>query len=225
MEDNIYTIDNVFYNTLKLYPQLRILNENFEKILNEIQSNLSKEFIDTWCSVFDNKIHMIPIYFFGIWTQNVYTRFPFLSKLLSEIPDILTVELSILEPNCQITPHVGGNEISGRLMRCHIGIEIPEKCGFICENYIQMHKTNEWITFDNARTHNVFNLSDKRRLVIIIDMIRPTFIEPVESGRCYLQELLSILPNFHTQEQIEKIKENIFLDDWHKIECKNPFET
>lgn len=210
-----------FYNTLELYPQLSILNDHFNEIVKEVQCNLSQEFIDTWCDVFDDKIHMIPLYFYGVWNQTIYKRFPLLSKLISTIPDILTVELSILEPNCQITPHVGGNEISGRLMRCHLGIEIPDKCGFICENYIEMHKENEWITFDNARMHNVFNFSHSRRLVIIIDMIRPTSIKPIDSGICYLNELLSILPQFFTDEEIEHIQSNIQLEDWHNIKPYN----
>ena len=214
-------MNHVFYSTLELYPQLSMFNDHFKELLNEIQPQLSKDFINTWCDVFDDKIHMIPIYFYGVWNQTIYKRFPLLSKLISMVPDILTVEFSILEPNCQITPHVGGNEISGRLLRCHLGMEIPDKCGFICENYIEMHKENEWITFDNARMHNVFNLSDSRRLVIIIDMIRPTFIKPIDSGVCYLKELLSILPQFFTNEEIEHIKSNIQLNDWHNIKPFN----
>lgn len=221
MEKKSYTIDNVFYNTLELYPQLRILNENFEKILNEIQENLSQEFIDTWFPIFDNKIDMIPLYFYGVWNQKIYKRFPLLTTFLSKIPNILTVVLSILKPNCQITPHSGGKEISSRLLRCHLGIEIPEQCGFICENYIQMHKNNEWITFEDALKHNVFNFSDKRRVVIIIDMIRPKFIQTIDSGVSYLKELLHILPKFFTDEEIQHIQSNIQLKDWHTIKPYN----
>lgn len=212
---------NIFFKTLDLYPSLELLNTNFDEIIKEFTLNTDDSFMNNWHSVFDNKIKMYPLFFLGTWTKDIKNKFPVLCELLEQIPGILTVEFSILEPNCQITPHVGGSEIAGKLLRCHLGLDIPENCGFVCDNYVQLHKTNEWITFDNALMHNVFNFSNKRRLVIIIDMLRPPFIKPIDSGKCYLKELLDILPKFYDEEQLQIIKDNINKEDWTSI-CINP---
>jgi len=218
MDEVIISKDN-FFNTLAIYPQLELLNNHFETIMNEVNNNF--KCITEWHPVFENKINMYPLYFLGVWTKNIKNKFPLLCKLIEQIYGVLTVEFSILEPNCQITPHVGGSEISGKLLRCHLGLDIPDNCGFVCENYVNLHKTNDWITFDNAMMHNVFNFSSKRRIVLIIDMLRPNYIKPKESGRCYLKELLTILPNFYNTEELEIIKNNIDKDDWSTI-CINP---
>ncbi|HEX4876713.1 MAG TPA: aspartyl/asparaginyl beta-hydroxylase domain-containing protein [Chitinophagaceae bacterium] len=98
---------------------------------------------------------------------------PFTASLLEKIPDMKTAFFSILLPGKHIPAHKG---LFKGLIRAHLGLIIPGNPGD-CLMRIEEQKLS-WregavIVFDDTYEHEVWNNSDKVRVVLLIDVIRP----------------------------------------------------
>ena len=73
-------------------------------------------------------------------------------------------------------PHRGD---TNAVMRCHLGVEIPSglpECGLQASSEQQGWYEGKWLFFNDAFKHSAWNNTDKRRIVIIMDVIRPEFL-------------------------------------------------
>jgi ornithine lipid ester-linked acyl 2-hydroxylase len=69
-------------------------------------------------------------------------------------------------------------------MRCHLGIEVPAglpDCGLQAGTEQQAWGEGKWLFFNDAFKHSAWNNTDKRRIVIIMDVIRPEFLYKTKS--------------------------------------------
>lgn len=102
-------------------------------------------------------------------------HFPVTTKLLKKYPEITTLSFNFLEPQSRILPHCGD---TNAVYRCHYGIEIPDSlptCGFRVKNENRSWKEGEWLAFLDAYEHEAFNLTDKTRMIILMDILRPEY--------------------------------------------------
>jgi ornithine lipid ester-linked acyl 2-hydroxylase len=111
-------------------------------------------------------------YFFGIKQMNHCLNCPKTFSLLQNIPNLITAQFSVLNPNTKVEPHLG---YSTMVLRNHLGLEIPSKD--LCKIKIEDEETSwnegQVITFDDSKMHQAWNLSDKRRIVLMIDVANP----------------------------------------------------
>jgi len=101
---------------------------------------------------------------------------PKLSGYLNKMPGIVSVSFSRLAPNTIINEHRGD---CNAVLRCHIGIEVPiglPECGIRVGNEERSWEEGKWLFFNDAWKHSAWNKTDKRRIVLIIDVIRPEFL-------------------------------------------------
>jgi ornithine lipid ester-linked acyl 2-hydroxylase len=101
---------------------------------------------------------------------------PILTKYIQQVPGLASFSLSRLAPNTTVDPHRGD---TNAVMRCHLGIEIPEGlpgCGLQAGTEKQGWGEGKWLFFNDAFKHSAWNNTDKRRIVIIMDVIRPEFL-------------------------------------------------
>src|SRR5262249_12003867 len=80
------------------------------------------------------------------------------------------------EPGANINPHQGDTDA---IIRCHLGLSVPgglPECGFQVGPEIRGWKEGEALPFCDAWTHTSWNNTREKRLVIIIDVMRPEFI-------------------------------------------------
>lgn len=80
------------------------------------------------------------------------------------------VTLSVLDPATYVAPHVGPTNMR---LRCHLGIEIPEGCGLSVGGITRTWEEGRCLVFDDSFTHEVWNRSTRRRLVLLADMWHP----------------------------------------------------
>ncbi len=80
------------------------------------------------------------------------------------------IYFSRLDPSTRIAPHKGPTNMR---LRCHFGIEIPDRCGIRVGEVTATWKTGHCIVFDDSFEHEVWNLSDQPRTVLIIDLWHP----------------------------------------------------
>ena len=127
------------------------------------------------------------------------------------IPDIKTASFSCLLPGKQIQPHKGWGDLANGILRCHYGIDVPDDCACVCDNWVVNHKNREWLVFDDARMHSSYNFSDKYRFILIIDMIRPEYVPRGTSNVKYGDNLLKFIESFYNDDDIKEMRDDLKL--------------
>ncbi len=151
-----------------------------DEIANFIKEQDSK-FIST--AAFYEKIdtgknwNAVMLLFWGVKISNeLKKKCPHLNHLLQEIPGLVSISISRLNAHSTIAEHEGD---TNAIMRCHIGIEIPEElpaCGFKVNGEEKSWGEGKCLLFNDAYRHSAWNNSDKRRIILIVDAIRPEFL-------------------------------------------------
>ena len=95
---------------------------------------------------------------------------PKTTKILSEIPDLITAGFSLLKPGTHITPHEG---FSTPVLRCHLGLVIPPECKFRVKNEIRPWEEGKCWIFNDGDEHEAWNNSKENRIILIVDVVKP----------------------------------------------------
>jgi len=101
---------------------------------------------------------------------------PTLHSLIKQTPGIVSAGLSRLEGHSIIPEHRGD---TNGTVRAHFGIEIPAgipDCGFTVNNEDRSWEEGKWMIFNDACQHKAWNNTGKRRIVLLIDVVRPQFM-------------------------------------------------
>lgn len=93
-------------------------------------------------------------------------------EALQCVPDLISAEFSLLQPNTKILPHKGYSKM---VLRSHLALIIPdeEKCAIKIENDTRHWKEGEILIFNDALEHEAWNDSDKIRIVLMFDFLKP----------------------------------------------------
>jgi aspartyl/asparaginyl beta-hydroxylase (cupin superfamily) len=80
------------------------------------------------------------------------------------------VYFSRLAPHSRVAPHSGPTNMR---VRVHLGIDIPPDCGIrVGETSATWHE-GKCIAFDDSFPHEVWNESDRDRIVLVVDLWHP----------------------------------------------------
>lgn len=115
--------------------------------------------------------------FWGLKISDIVAKkCPILYTELLKVPGIVSISFSRLEPYTNISEHHGE---TNAIIRCHFGIEVPAslpECGMQVAGEEKGWEEGKWVFFNDAQYHSAWNKNDKRRILLIIDVIRPEFI-------------------------------------------------
>lgn len=109
-------------------------------------------------------------------------RCPQTAALLSKLPladhsgRAPTAFFSLLHPRTRIPPHTG---VTNARTIIHLGLIVPEKCGFRVGGEVREWREGQAFAFDDTIEHEAWNDSDKLRAVLIFDVWNP-YITPLE---------------------------------------------
>ncbi len=130
------------------------------------------------------------LYGFGIKANLNCKACPVTTSVLEQIPGMKTAFFSILSPKKHIPAHKG---IFKGLIRSHLGLIVPGKVGD-CTMHIADQKVNwregEVVVFDDTYEHEVWNNTDKTRVVLLVDVVRP-FKYPLSAINDFIVKLIS----------------------------------
>lgn len=107
-------LDNKFYDTYQIYPKLKLFEDNFDLIKNELEVNLDlmhtgllkwKDKSESFNEK-NSKHALIPIYGFGEWSK-FSSNFPITTSIIKQIEDIQIVIFIKLAGKTRIVPHYG----------------------------------------------------------------------------------------------------------------------
>jgi aspartyl/asparaginyl beta-hydroxylase (cupin superfamily) len=174
-----------FFDIDATYPALRLLDRNVAVIREELLAVLQDEAripryheiskAETYISGTVDperswRVFMLAHVSGGIPTNQA--RCPRTSALLDEIPGLLQAFFSILDPGKSIPAHDG--PYLGYL-RYHLALLVPSVDPPSMRVKDQVHTWQEGrsILFDDSWNHQVYNTSPERRVVLIVDVVRP----------------------------------------------------
>ncbi|MCO5229667.1 MAG: aspartyl/asparaginyl beta-hydroxylase domain-containing protein [Chitinophagales bacterium] len=105
----------------------------------------------------------------------ILRHFPTIKKLLKKYPEIISMQISILQPNTRIKAHFGG---SNALVRHHLGIHIPGKApdlGFNLKGEVRVWEEGKVLSFCESHRHYVWNFTNQNRVILMYDSIHPLY--------------------------------------------------
>jgi len=136
------------------------------------------------------------------WLSSSCAALPQLAAALRDVDGLRTALLSRLGPKTVLTPHTGWAELSNHVLRVHLPLELPASpgvsgvtCGVSGET--QPHVLGEFLVFDDSVVHSGYNHHEtESRTVLIIDILRPTFIRKGSASTGTTRELTNLIDYF-----------------------------
>jgi len=157
----------------KCWPEIK---EEVERVITEKDKSF-KSNAGNYKSINANGWSSLSVLFWGLKVNDsIGRKCPVLFGMLKKIPGFSSASFSRLEPNVVLRRHHGE---TNAIMRCHFGIEIPAPlpaCGIEVAGEEKGWEEGKWLFFNDAQYHSAWNKSNKRRIMLIIDVIRPEFL-------------------------------------------------
>jgi aspartyl/asparaginyl beta-hydroxylase (cupin superfamily) len=188
-----------FYDYRVIYPFLEGMKGRIDVIRSEVEQLQRSSWLE-WPekSLYSEKDDwkVFPFHGFGVWVDKNCERCPQTTKLIREIPGLKTALFTRLGPQSKIAPHKGWAILANHVLRCHLGVIVPEKCGVWVEGEMRQQFAGDWLVFDDSQYHSGFNFSDQQRIVLLIDIERPPGVPLGRSDVGTSTELTDLVQNF-----------------------------
>jgi aspartyl/asparaginyl beta-hydroxylase (cupin superfamily) len=104
-------------------------------------------------------------------------------KTIELLRDILgdflrTALFSRLDPETTLEAHTGWQDLANHVFRVHIPLVVPlgGLCGTWVDGCVETHEEGRPLCFDDAKVHRAFNYSKQERVVLILDLARPSYL-------------------------------------------------
>lgn len=97
---------------------------------------------------------------------------PKTAAVLDEIPGLLLAMFSVLEPGTRLPGHVG---LFKGVLRCHLGVRVPEgqDCAIRVGGQTHYWEEGRAFVFDDTYWHSAWNEGSESRVVLLLDFERP----------------------------------------------------
>jgi len=179
-----YAKNEPWFYDAKDQPELVAIENHWPDLKNELHNfikNKDDKFLSTKALYDKIDIHNgWSALIFKFWGLNISNEFkkecPKTMQYLNKIPGLVSLSFSKLAPKAALAEHVGD---TNAILRCHLGIEIPAQlpdCGIKVNGEEKNWEEGKWLIFNDAYLHGTWNNTDNRRIILIIDVIRPEFI-------------------------------------------------
>lgn len=135
---------------------------NFQDISKD-QVSITRD--DNWKTYF--------LYGYGYKSEGNAARCPETTRLVEQVPGMLTAFFSILSPGKHIPAHRGPYK---GVLRYHLGLLVPEprdRCRIRVGQDIRHWEEGKGLLFDDTHDHEVWNDTDGTRVVLFMDVVRP----------------------------------------------------
>jgi ornithine lipid ester-linked acyl 2-hydroxylase len=153
------------------FPWTRELEAGFPEIKPEFEA-LDRRRFKRWPEVelYNHGWEAFGLLGFGRRFEDNLRLCPRLAAILERIPGLTTAGFSVLGPGTVISPHVG---YTSTVLRCHLGIVIPEDCGIRVGGETRTWREGECLVFDDTAEHEAWNRSEQARVVLLLDVVKP----------------------------------------------------
>lgn len=178
---SVYKGKEPFYTPSNNVEGLSLLEENHRLIAEEFNSFINntdpfKEYFNKTTVSASTRWKTFSLRY---WNKNYVSNqkyFPILTSIINKIPNCVSCSFSLLEANSHIKPHCGD---TNAIWRCHHALVVPAQlpiAGLKVGNESKSWEEGKTIVFCDAHLHESWNMSNKHRYVIILDIIKPEFV-------------------------------------------------
>lgn len=170
-----------FFYSPENFPGVKILEENWEIIRDEVLGTLTNSEIDNIKNLNPPYLSSpdawknIYLYNFGWKKHKNCQRFSRTHAIIKQVPNLTFAGITVLEPHSKVLPHNGE---TNTIIRCHLGLKIPAPlptCGVRVGNQEQGWADGKVTMFSDAHYHSAWNDSEERRFVLVFDIVRPEY--------------------------------------------------
>jgi aspartyl/asparaginyl beta-hydroxylase (cupin superfamily) len=146
------------------------LKRDWQLIRDELLA-LNKTYFVEWPerNIYDGNWTVFGLYKLGEKVEQHCALCPITTKLIEEIPGLLSAGFSSLAPGTYIGPHVG---YTNRVLRYHLGLVTPENCAIRVDKETKSWEAGEDFIFDDTYEHEAWNRSESTRVVLLLDFKR-----------------------------------------------------
>lgn len=204
-----------WFYTINETPELKILEENYAVILNELNNLRENAENGYWLDTFPSYLHadsknkwkVFTFQFFGIKHKINCDLCPKTYELLKKIPSLVSADFSYLPANTHILPHKGFTKM---VLRAHLGLVIPSECRLRVGNEVKEWKRGKMLIFDDSFEHEAWNNSTEDRFVLMLDIANPKWeytakeINKFKIETLQDQFMLQLFPKEKWMEFLEK---------------------
>lgn len=179
-----------FYDSAD-FPWIKHLEENWHVIRGELEALLARE--QQRLKPYFIKLSFPPkawktlgLYFWKYRNHRNCRDCPQTVRILESLPNMIGGSLSVLEPGSNINPHHGD---TNAIIRIHLALSTPAPlpaCGLQVGKEIRSWEDGKALMFCDAHPHTAWNRSDRRRLVLIVDVVRPQFAAQTDAVCCHV---------------------------------------
>ncbi|MBS1647505.1 MAG: aspartyl/asparaginyl beta-hydroxylase domain-containing protein [Bacteroidetes bacterium] len=167
-----------YFYSLDEHPQLRVLEEHFSVVLEELNTLRKQVKGKNWFESFPhylkpeskNKWQVFSFLFFGIKHPDNCNLCPKTAGVLNKIPNLVSADFSYLPAHTQIKPHKGFTRM---VLRVHLGLIIPDNCGIRVGSDTKKWEEGKLLVFDDSFEHEAWNNSNQDRFVLMLDIANP----------------------------------------------------
>ncbi|MGD8175993.1 aspartyl/asparaginyl beta-hydroxylase domain-containing protein [Marinimicrobium sp. ARAG 43.8] len=180
-------VGNKPYVDVKQFPELRVLQENWETIRdealtlnNEAQIKASQDYDDLgFNSFFRRGWKRFYLKWYGNNLTSAETLCPKTVALLSQLPSVKGAMFTMLPPGSGLMRH--RDPYAGSL-RYHLGLVTPnsDQCYIDVDGQKYSWRDGEAVMFDETYIHYAQNDSDSNRIILFLDIKRPVTFAPID---------------------------------------------
>jgi ornithine lipid ester-linked acyl 2-hydroxylase len=161
-----------------IIEQRQIIKEELSKFLNK-EANVLPSYFNKSLIAGDGNWDVLHFIRWGEPVEKNQIAFPRTAALLNNVPGITSAAITRLGAHTSILPHEGD---TNAIIRCHLGLHIPAGlplCGMEIKNEATSWYEDKWFFFCDAHEHRAWNNSEEDRIVIIADIIHPSYSDQI----------------------------------------------
>ncbi len=161
-------------------PEVKIIEDNYSTFKEELLAVINNE--ETRQKAFYKRSYakspnwtQIELMLYGLSYKDKIDLFPKTHEILTKIDGVSTIYFSFLDKSAKIKAHNGDTDAFHRI---HLGINIPNglpDCGMEVAGNQFNWKEGKCVAFNDIYFHSAWNLTDKMRIVLIIDLLLPKY--------------------------------------------------
>ena len=147
------------------------LEANWREIRAECERLLERDF-DPWVqgSMYETGWTVYGLVALGQRVPDHAERCPFTTGLIEQMPGVTLAGFSRMAPGTHIRPHIGWAK---SVYRLHLGLIVPEDCALKVNDETRHFAEGECLVFDDTRMHEAWNRSERTRINLLLDFLRP----------------------------------------------------
>jgi aspartyl/asparaginyl beta-hydroxylase (cupin superfamily) len=159
----------------EIESKFEIIQNEFSKFLSSNEKQFQNYFSSDLVSE-TGKWKTIGIVFWGLYHKQNCQQLRESIHLFQQIPGFISVSVSKLEPHSEILGHHGDTDA---IYRCHLPLSVPgelPEIGFQVGKEQRSWNTGKLMIFNDAAYHTGWNKTDKERIVLMIDILKPEYL-------------------------------------------------